>query len=174
VPIRTLFHSLLQSLGGPPPASPPPLDDPTFGRIEFFAFDGGNWGTEDLRVPGASERPMSVTIPGDANGPSADGRRRFAEIVERLPELRAQAEPLLAEDYRAFRGEPRVRAKQLPAVERAGDIWQLADLAGIWLVQPPAEEPADFELHFAMAWDDDHQCVALFRDWRLTRFYKDG
>ena len=169
--VGTRLHSLLRWLKGTPPAPLPTLDDPTFGRIEFY---GHSWGGEDLRLPGQPEHRLDVTIPGDAAGPSDEGRRRFADVVSRIGELNAQVESELAGDFARLRDDKLNRDKQFPAIKSPADIWQIARLCGIRLVQTPGVPTGEFELHYAMAWDHDHSFVAVFKDWRLTVLYKDG
>jgi hypothetical protein len=149
----------------------PSIDDPTFGVIEFSDC---SWGNKHLRLPGMPERPVFVTIPGDATGPSDQGRQLFADVIARLPQLNAQVESELARDYALLRDDKLNRGKRFPVVKSPTDVWQIARLSGIWLVQPPGAPAGDFELHYTMAWDDDHEFVAVFKDFLLTHLEKVG
>jgi hypothetical protein len=169
--IRALMTKLLRSVAGPPPVPPPSLSDSTFGRIEY---SNGQWFGSELRLAAVSPYPLYISVPGTVDGPSVEGRRRFSEIIEKLPELNAQVGQYLLEDYQGLREHPRVQRKALPVARSPDEIWGLANVVAIYLVPPPGERAADFELDYGMAWDDDHAYNAFFENWQLVEFRKDG
>ena len=154
--LLTVCRLLGRTLLPPPPS---PIDDPMLGRIESAE---GTWMGEHL-LPAVSARPVWVSVPGDATGPSDDGRNRFGEALSRLPELNRQVESHLFRDFsRSRRDTPTA----LPAVRAPQDVWGVVTLTGI-SVLPREEESGDLELDYGLGWDEGHELMAWFREWRL-------
>lgn len=117
---------------------PPRLVDPDFGALLYMhvpnAPERSYWECE-WRFPATGE-VVSIGIPGDENGPGAEGRRFFLALPARYAEILSACRPLLRETFAHWLD------RELP-----DDLSTELVLSGFGLEDPHAS-PLEWEVSF--------------------------
>ena len=122
---------------------PRTIQDPEFGELVYMhirvAPERSYWECEWL-FPVTDTR-VSISLPGNSDGPTEDARRFYRELPGQFPDHLGRARPEIERAFQRWIGRP-----------VSGDLWKDLRLSGFG-VEDPSQTPTPWDMMFETTGD---------------------
>jgi hypothetical protein len=147
------------------------LEDEMFGNIDYD-YSGDKEGTPIWVGDAAWFEPTAATVfvmlAGDRSGPYNVGRQAYVELQRRYADIRPKIARFLVEQGSFLHPAD-------PPVDPEALLDQISlRSVSVCLPTDSAKSLVEIELGFGVAWDADHSCDVLLRNWEPVELLMNG